>query len=257
LFQGKAPVIFNQEIMNGTNLIWVEAPEIADSAEPGQFAMIACGDGKERILRRPISIHNIQDNNAAFLFSVVGEGTGWLAKKQTGQMIDVAGPMGNHFSINPESRNLLIAAGGIGIAPLTYFAAEAVKKGYSVRMLIGARSKDCLVANNILPQDCGLFIVTEDGSEGDKGMITSILPQHADWADQIYLCGPLPMYKAVASHKRHFLQNKPTQVSLEVRMGCGLGFCYSCTIKTLKGLKQVCKDGPVFNFDEVIWEELN
>ena len=99
--------------------------------------------------------------------------------------------------------------------------------------------------------------MTEDGTVGEKGMVTALLPEFTSWADQIFVCGPLPMFKSMVNHYGQSLKNKPVQVSLEVRMGCGMGFCYACTIKTQQGLKQVCKDGPVFDINNVVWEELN
>jgi len=105
--------------------------------------------------------------------------------------------------------------------------------------------------------DCQFIPVTEDGSMGKRGMVTDILPDFLDWADQIYACG---MYKAMTEMswraKQNNLKLKKCQVSLEVRMGCGFGACYGCTINTRKGLKQVCRDGPVFELDDIIWQEV-
>jgi len=96
---------------------------------------------------------------------------------------------------------------------------------------------------------------------GWKGMATDILPDFLDWADQVYACGPVGMYKAMTEMslpaKRSKLLLKKCQVSLEVRMGCGFGACYGCTINTKKGLKQVCRDGPVFELDDIIWQEVS
>jgi dihydroorotate dehydrogenase electron transfer subunit len=100
------------------------------------------------------------------------------------------------------------------------------------------------------------MIATEDGSAGEKGMVTSLLQENMDWADQICACGPEPMYRTIVQNYRGIEKIKRMQVSLEVRMGCGLGFCYACTIHTSDGLKQVCKDGPVFELDQIVWEKL-
>ena len=100
--------------------------------------------------------------------------------------------------------------------------------------------------------------VTEDGSQGYKGMVIDLIPKYIEKVDQVFACGPLAMYKAMHRQKDELkLRLKPVQVSLEVRMGCGAGVCYSCTIKTKNGLKQVCKDGPVFNFDDIDWENIS
>jgi len=147
-------------------------------------------------------------------------------------------------------------AGGIGIAPLYFLAHEAVKKGYSVKLLYGTPNRH-RYPDDLLPSKAELISVTDDGSVGTKGMVTNILPGFVGWADQVFACGPLPMYRDMTRRKRELkLEGKPIQVSLEMRMGCGLGICYACTVKTKDGLKQVCKDGPVFDLDDILWDEL-
>jgi dihydroorotate dehydrogenase electron transfer subunit len=256
LFQGHTKIVMQKEVMPGIQLLQIEAPEIAGISEPGQFVMLTCDSGSERLLRRPISIHKVEGNQVYFLYAVIGEGTKWLALRKAGENIDVLGPMGHGFSIYPESRKLMLAAGGMGIAPLVFLAQKASSQGCSVTILIGARTASLVIPGNFIPQGVTSLVTTEDGSTGLKGMVTSLFPEQAKLADQIFICGPLPMYRAINHSFIPCLKDKPTQVSLEVRMGCGLGFCYACTIKTLKGLKQVCKDGPVFNLDDVIWDEL-
>jgi len=134
LKQGSAPVISNTEVMPGVYLVWLEFPQIATEAQPGQFVMVRCG--QETLLRRPLSIHQLAEaTKLAFLFTVVGKGTHWLSQRQAGDNIDLLGPLGRGFSIHPASRNLLLVAGGIGIAPLCFLAQEALKQGCSVRLL--------------------------------------------------------------------------------------------------------------------------
>jgi len=255
LKQFTASVISNDEVVPGVYLIWLESPDIEPTAQPGQFVMVRCGD---YLLPRPLSIHHLADkgDKLALLFNVTGKGTGWLAQRKTGDKIDLFGPLGNGFSIQPASRNLLLVAGGMGIAPLYFLAQEAIKKGYSVKLLYGTPNRH-RYPDDLLPAQMELISVTEDGSIGRKGMVTDILPDFADWADQVFACGPLPMYRDMACRKRELkLEGKPIQVSLEMRMGCGLGVCYACTVKTKTGLKQVCRDGPVFDLDDILWDEL-
>ena len=253
--QVTASVISNNEVMPGVHLIWLESPQIASTAQPGQFVMVHCGEGFEHPLRRPLSIHQLADGSKlAFLFNVVGKGTHWLAQCQVGDNIDLLGPLGNGYSIHPESHKLLLLAGGIGIAPLCFLTQAALNQGCSVRLLLGASTANQLYPRHLLPPEVEFIITTEDGTAGKKGMITDLLPDFVDWADQIFACGPLPMYKAMAQMPE--LKGKPVQVSLEVRMGCGRGVCYGCTLKTRGGLKQVCTDGPVFDLDDVLWDEL-
>jgi dihydroorotate dehydrogenase electron transfer subunit len=249
-------IISQKEIMPGIFLLQIESPDISSVAKPGQFVMIACNSGSDRLLRRPVSINMVEDNKVTFLYAALGEGTKWLARCKAGDKIDLLGPMGNGFSIDSNSQNILLAAGGMGIAPLCWTARSAINQGKSVKLLIGAKNSSLLFPQHLLPHGIETHIITEDGSAGKKGMATTLLPEQAKWADQIFICGPLPMYHAINKNYLACLKDKPVQVSLEIRMGCGLGFCYACTIKTLQGLKQVCKDGPVFNFEDIIWDEL-
>ena len=252
--QNLAPVKSNSEVMPGVYLMWLESPEIASTAMPGQFVMVQCGD--ETLLRRPLSIHKVDDKKTglALLFTVAGKGTHWLSQCKTDDYVDLLGPLGNGFYVNLNSQNLLLVAGGIGTAPLGFLAQKAAGKGYSLRLLYGAATASQLYPMQSLSPEIEMVTATEDGTAGRKGMITDLLPDYLDWADQVFACGPLPMYKTMAQIPE--LRNKSVQVSLEMRMGCGLGFCYGCTVKTKSGLKQVCKDGPVFDLKDVLWEEI-
>ena len=274
-------VASNVEVMPGIHLMWIKAPNIACSVLPGQFITVRCGDFT---LRRPFSVYQSSpltgedsgEGEIALLFKVAGKGTLWLSQRQTGERIDILGPLGKGFSIEPGARNLLLVAGGIGIAPLV-FVMQYASSQHQITLIHGASTAAQLYPSampNIGPSSAGKkrsklsplpkgvqFIpVTEDGSMGKKGMATDILPDFLDWADQVYACGPVDMYKAMAEMswraKQSNLKLRKCQVSLELRMGCGFGACYSCTINTKKGLKQVCRDGPVFELDNIIWQEV-
>jgi dihydroorotate dehydrogenase electron transfer subunit len=258
--------------------MWIEAPDIAVAAQPGQFITVRCRDFT---LRRPFSIHqsspltgeNSGEGEIALLFKIAGKGTLWLSQRQTGESIDILGPLGEGFSIPPtksgQSKNLLLVAGGIGIAPLVLFMQHASSQ-HQITLIHGASTAAQLYPFSSagkkrsklshLPNGVQFIPVTEDGSMGQKGRATDILPDFLDWADQVYACGPADMYKAMAEMslraKRSNLKLKKCQVSLEVRMGCGFGACYGCTINTKKGLKRICRDGPVFELDDIIWQEV-
>lgn len=243
-----ATVISNVEVMPDTFLMWLECIGITQEVQPGQFVMVRCGE--ETVLRRPLSIHQIEDDRFALLYAIIGKGTQWLAACRPGEEVDVFGPLGNGFTIYPESKNLLLVAGGMGIAPLMFLGDRAAAEGRNLTMLYGT-------ANNgryALPAEVRDVAATEDGSVGHRGMVTELIPHYMDEADQVFACGPLPMLRSIANMPE--LKNRPVQVSLEMRMGCGMGTCYACTIKTRQGLKQVCKDGPVFELNDIIWEEI-
>jgi len=275
--QALCSVTSNVEVMPGVYLMWIKAPDIAAAAQPGQFISVRCGSFT---LRRPFSIHQVGGNNViaspdaigtkqsqiALLFKVVGKGTFWLSQRQTGERIDILGPLGKGFTIEPRSKNLLLVAGGIGIAPLVFLMQHASSQ-HQITLIHGAStaaqlypfSSDGKKRNKLspLPNRVQFIPVTEDGTTGQKGMATHILPDFLDWADQVYACGPLEMYETMAELSlRSNLKLKKCQVSLEVRMGCGFGACYGCTINTKKGLKRICRDGPVFELDDIIWQEV-
>jgi dihydroorotate dehydrogenase electron transfer subunit len=294
--QTLAKISSNVQVIPDIHLMWIEAPDIAAVAQPGQFITVRCGD---LTLRRPFSIHQSSpltgedpgEGEIAVLFKVTGKGTLWLSQRKAGQKIDILGPLGKGFSIGPESKNLLLVAGGIGLAPLIFLMQQALSQHQmtlihgaitaaqlypSAMLKIGPSSAGEKRSNlSHLPKGVQFIPVTEDGSMGQKGMATDILPDFLDWADQIYACGPVDMYKAMAltlspsplkgARKStvgeglvpsHNLKLRKCQVSLEVRMGCGFGACYGCTINTKKGLEQVCRDGPVFELDDIIWQEV-
>ncbi len=253
--QAAASLISNSEVMPGVYLIWLETPQIASVAQPGQFVMVCCGEGSEFPLRRPLSIHQLANKTRlALLFTVVGKGTHWLAQCKAGDNIDLLGPLGNGYSIHPASHHLLLLAGGIGIAPLGFVAQQVLKQGYSVTLLLGASTAAQLYPRHLLPSEIELVITTEDGTASQKGMITALLPDFVSWAHQVFACGPLGMYRSIAGLRGSIPQ--PVQISLEMRMGCGRGLCYGCTVNTKNGLKQVCKDGPIFDLDDILWDEL-
>ena len=256
--QTLAPIISSNEVMPGTSLIWLKSPEIAATARPGQFVMVGCGE--DTLLRRPLSVHQVDGEKLALLFAGVGKGTNWLACRKTGDKIDLFGPLGNGFTIHPEAKNLLLVAGGMGIAPLCFLANEAVKQGGNIKLVIGARNSACLFPDRLLPPGIDIIHTTEDGSARFQGTITAAwadmhlqYPEFQDIQD-VFACGPLQMYQSIRELPN--FNDKHVQVSLEIVMACGVGACYGCTIKTRSGLKQACKDGPVFNLDDIFWDGL-
>ncbi|MDD4876758.1 MAG: dihydroorotate dehydrogenase electron transfer subunit [Dehalococcoidales bacterium] len=242
-----------------SNLMQLYCPEIAQKAKPGQFIMVRCGD--EIILPRPFSIHSATVDDIALFFAVIncGKGSQWLSMRQDNETVEIFGPsLGNGFLINPRTKNLLLVAGGMGLAPLCFLAQQAIREKRSVTLLLGAAIGPLYTERpeNLLPPGIKLITATEE--KYDKadyhGLITDLVPDYTNWADQVFACGPVGMYRAMAQIPE--LESKQVQISLEVRMGCGRGICYSCTIKTKQGLKKICQDGPVFNLDDIPWDEL-
>ncbi len=260
--QVSAPIISSSEVVSGTYHIRLEAPDITAEARPGQFVMVSCGG--DTVVPRPLSIHRVDGNNLSLLFSVVGKGTDWLSRRKKGEVLNIFGPLGTGFFIKPATRNVLIIAGGIGIAPLCFLIDEALKGERKVTLINGAKTADCLLPistsqkmfdEGVKPASINVVNATEDGTEGFKGMATDLIPAYLEGIDQVFACGPVEMYHAMSQILE--LKDKSVQISLEIMMGCGVGVCYGCTIRTKQGIKQVCKDGPVFEMGEMEWGELN
>jgi len=240
-------IVSNAEVMPGVYLMWLDALAIARDAVPGQFITVYC---ERLILRRPFSIHQVDSKRLAILFKVVGEGTLWLSQQPAGKKIGVLGPLGKGFSLAPGSGKLLLVGGGIGIAPLI-FLAQSASPGHRVALIHGAKTAAEIYPQS-LPRGVEFIPVTEDGTRGIKGRATDVLPDFLGGAEGVFACGPREMYEAMSAMSLP----RGCQVSLEVRMGCGLGACRSCTINTRKGSKQVCRDGPVFELGDILWKEV-
>jgi dihydroorotate dehydrogenase electron transfer subunit len=250
--QIRARVKSNAELMPRTRLVWLDAPGITELARPGQFVMVRCGEGHDPLLRRPLSIHRVDNTGGvALLFDVVGRGTSWLSQRAPGNLVDLIGPLGNSFLVKPAAKSLLLVAGGIGIAPLAFLAEEATVLGRTVTVLLGAKKASHLCPGSQLPNGISIVKATEDGSEGRKGLVTDLVGGIAGQADQVFACGPAAMYQSMA--RLDCLKGKSVQVSLEERMACGMGACYGCSVITRNGPKQVCQDGPVFELADIVW----
>jgi dihydroorotate dehydrogenase electron transfer subunit len=203
----------------------------------------------------------VQDggHDFAILFEVIGRGTQWLSRRQAGDRILVWGPLGRGYAVRRGAGNLLLVAGGIGVAPLVWLADEQVARGCQVTLIQGARSADGLFPAHLLAPEVEVVAVTEDGSLGQRGLVTDLVPDYLSWADQVFACGPNAMFSALAEVLRRAegegarRRRKSVQVLLEEVMPCGTGICYGCGITTRKGVKLVCKDGPRFELREVLW----
>lgn len=221
---------------------------------PGQFVQVEIADSKTTYLRRPISVNFVdyEHNELWLLVRAAGDGTRHLTAAADGAIINIVLPLGRGFSIpeSPESKILLIG-GGVGVAPLLYFGARLAEAGIRPEFLLGARSASELLETEYFEQYGKLNISTEDGTAGEKGLVTvnSALDRPFD---MIACCGPMPMMKAVAKIARD--KGIDCEVSLENMMACGLGACLCCVEKNSEGHNVcVCTDGPVFNINQLSW----
>ena len=265
----KAKILLKKEVAPDVFLISLLAPLIAQQAIPGQFIHIKCSKDNYPLLRRPLSIHRMdKDKGEIFiLFQVVGEGTKLLAQRAVGDDLDIIGPIGNGFNIYPKSQKIMIVGGGIGVAPLIALAEKSVAEGKEVRVLIGASKREMVIGEELFKSlGANVDISTEDGSYKYKGLVTDLLKEVIQvWPpDQIFTCGPKAILRKIADIASSISIN--CQVSLEERMGCGIGACLGCVCKIkIKekeknnkveyNYKRVCVDGPVFKASEVIWDD--
>lgn len=253
-----AEVVSNEEIAAGLRLLWLKTPKIGRPT-PGQFLMVRCSDGIQPLLRRPLSIHRIDNTNRgsqgdlALLYSISGPGTSLLLEKGLGEKVNVIGPLGRGFSVHNESKNLLLVSDGWGISPLVSLADVEVKKGRSIVLLMGAKSLPSMYPTHLLPKEVELQVATEDGSSGRLGNVVSYVPEFWEWADEVFCSGPVSMYRSVADIARNYGFRKQVQVLADVSMACGIGACYGCTIRTRRGPRLVCKDGPCFNLGDLMF----
>lgn len=272
-------VVSTERLYGDTYLTWFDGPELLRGAGPGRFLMLRCADisddsprptgaslASDPLLPRPMSYHRVRagadGTEFSVLFEVVGRGTAWLAARAPGDLVYAWGPLGRGYSLRGPVQNLLLIGGGIGVAPLLWLADEAVAKGKSVVLVIGARSAEGVFPANLVPPEVEVVVTTEDGSQGRQGRATDVVPEYYGWADQVFACGPNAMFAALADlvHKMDGAQGqrarvrraKPVQALLEAPMGCGTGICYGCAVFDRRGEPRlVCKDGPRFEIREV------
>jgi len=278
-----AELVDSREILPGQWLQSYHAPTLASGARAGQFVHVRTGDWSGFVLRRPFSFNTIDAATGILTihFRAIGRGTEWFTRLRPGDAIDMLGPLGRPFEVDPRSRHLLLVAGGLGIAGVRMLADEAIRDGRQVVLLFGAASAREVYPSSLLPDEVEYVVATDDGSLGHRGYVTELVAEYEGWADQSFACGPAPMLRAlaglatgrrarlgVAKLGRKRGAGKPVapgspqarrkaflQVSMEQNMGCAVGACLGCVVMGVGGTPQrVCREGPVFGSDEIAWE---
>ncbi len=243
----------------------VASPDIAEVAEPGQFVNVAV-EARGSLLRRPFSIYRTSRagrwaGTVEFVFDPHGPGTGWLGSRDAHDRLDVVGPLGKAFPMPSQRTACLLVGGGYGAAPLFFLAERLQADGHRVDMIVGAATGERLF-NTIEAKraSASATFTTDDGSVGQQGVVTDVLPQVVSDARTgvVYACGPMPMLRAVALECRDL--GVPCQVAVEEHMACGVGVCWTCVVpmRTNSGqvrMRRACLDGPVFDGARVAWEE--
>ncbi|MFC1814603.1 dihydroorotate dehydrogenase electron transfer subunit [Thermodesulfobacteriota bacterium] len=255
-------IVFNGQIADGMYLMGLNAPEIVVDARPGQFVMIRVGPVKDPLLRRPFSIGGIiQGEILLILYKVVGRGTALMSAAAKGDRMTVLGPLGRGFSQPRPGRIPILAAGGIGIAPLVFLAQNLAES--NLIFLAGYRcAAEIVPFEKVGLKGANVEIATDDGSAGFHGFVTDLLKERMHLEPEIlpelYACGPVAMLKKVAALAIE--EDTSCQMSLEANMACGLGACQGCALKSSYQDKLsyylVCRDGPIFPARSIDWEAL-
>ena len=219
--------------------------DVSAIERPGQFVQLRL-DGL--YLRRPFSVCGRDEDSFTVLFETVGKGTEKLRTLECHSRLDVLTGLGNGFDLDACGEAPLLIGGGTGLSPLYWLAKELLKKGRHPTVLLGFNTaSDVFYENEFRTLGLETVVTTVDGSYGVKGFVTDAMDrEHTGF----YTCGPEAMMKAVCA-----CTDKPGQLSFDKRMGCGFGACMGCTVKTKNGLKRICKDGPVLDREEVLWED--
>lgn len=269
----KGSVLFNKELSEGYYRMRIQCPEIAAEARPGAFLTIRISELYEPLLRRPFTIYSYDPGRGTIdvVYKVVGVGTLLMSERRRGDKLDLLGPLGNGFVIPSNEENMVLVAGGTGIAALHSLAQKVVagRGGAEITALIGgAGAQDIICIDDFEKLGARVLVATEDGSMGEPGTVTDLLKSQLKGALHacdftLYSCGPRDMLREVARLAEH--HSLPCIVSLEGRMGCGIGACLGCVIRILPDLidvekapapvyRRICRDGPVFNAADVDWD---
>jgi dihydroorotate dehydrogenase electron transfer subunit len=279
-----AELVESREILAGQWLQSFHAPGLAMGARAGQYVDVLPRDVPGGVMRRPVAINtaDVATGTVTFHFQALGGGRAdGLARLRPGDQIELAGPLGRPFEVDPRSRHLLLVAGGIGMAGLRMLADEAIRGGRQVTLLLEAESARGVYPSSLLPDEVEYIVATDDGSLGRRGRVTDLVAEYEAWADQAFACGPAPMLATMArlatgrrdrlgvaklgrkrggrrvdavgspaARRRAFLQ-----VSMEQTVGCAAGTCLGCVVMGASGQPQrVCREGPVFAADEIDWD---
>lgn len=259
-------IVATVEIGQLGTVLRIAAPGIAGQARAGQFVHVRPGLSFEPLLRRPYSFNRIDRaaGEIELIVKALGPGGEWIATRREGDRLDLLGPLGSSFVIQRSARNLLLVAGGTGIAPMRVLA-EQESSRRNVTLLMGGRSVAHLWPSDRLPATVEYVTTTEDGSFGIRGRVTDAIGSLLEWADQVCACGPWPMLAALgmlrdeAAHAAGTYPGRAalleTQIAVEQHMGCAMGVCRACVIVTEQGNARVCREGPVFGLGDVRFAE--
>ncbi|WP_409305359.1 dihydroorotate dehydrogenase electron transfer subunit [Peribacillus sp. SCS-155] len=250
-------VVEQRELTESIFELTLQGSLATDIKEPGQFVHVKTANGIAPLLRRPISISSYDASNSTMtmIYRATGKGTKLLSKKKAGELVDILGPLGNGFPVGQVNKgeSVVIVGGGIGVPPLYQLSKNLTEKGATVTQILGFQSREAVFYEQEFARLGDTYVLTADGSYGRKGFVTAQLEKLNMAYDFMYACGPTPMLRAL--EKNYGGDN--LYLSLEERMGCGIGACFACVCHTAddpsgSSYRKVCSDGPVFRSGEVI-----
>ncbi len=279
-----AELLASREILPGQFLQTFHAPWLATGSRAGQFVHVRTPDYSGLVLRRPFSINTVDVSTGTITihFRITGRGTDWMARARPGERLEILGPLGRPFEVDPRTHHVLLVAGGLGMAGVRALADESLAVGRRVTLLFGAAGAAEVYPSSLLPSEVEYVVATDDGSLGHRGYVTDLVPDYEALADQAFACGPEPMLAALAriaagrdgrlgvarlgrrsrrpprasaaagtsaARRKAWLQ-----VSMEQNMGCAVGACLGCVVHGTDGPVRVCREGPVFAADEIAWQ---
>ncbi|MBU4638463.1 dihydroorotate oxidase B electron transfer subunit [Bacillus toyonensis] len=258
MMQKQNMIVVNQkEIAKNIYELVLQGTLVQQMNEPGQFVHIKVAEGIAPLLRRPISICNVdqEKNEFTMLYRTEGQGTKTLATRKQGEMVDVLGPLGHGFPVEEAEigQTALLVGGGIGVPPLYELSQRLVAKGVRVIHILGFQTKEVVFYEEKFAELGDTYVATVDGTHGTKGFVTDVIDNYGIDFDILYSCGPLAMLRALEGRYKE----KKAYISLEERMGCGIGACFACVCHLQEdpsghSYKKVCSDGPVFPIGEVV-----
>ncbi|RAS79824.1 dihydroorotate dehydrogenase electron transfer subunit [Priestia endophytica] len=253
--KGDMTIVSQRNIAKNIFELTLKGDLVRNMNEPGQFVHVRVNNSYLPLLRRPISISSInkEKNECTLIYRAEGMGTELLSKKMVGETLDVLGPLGNGFKIKDMAlkKTALLVGGGIGVPPLYQLSKELKAKGINVIHVLGFQDRETVFYESEFAELGTTYIATADGSYGEKGFVTGVIRKYNLDFDHLFSCGPTMMLKALQEEHGH----KDVYLSLEERMGCGIGACFACVCRVSENstdYKKVCSDGPVFKGGEVL-----
>jgi dihydroorotate dehydrogenase electron transfer subunit len=245
----RATLAENRMLRQGLHLLELEAPELAQAVRPGQYCMVRCAEegSFDPLLRRPFFVHSIEGERCRILLQVRGRGTAWLARRSTGEKLDLLGPLGQGWRLPSRLSTLLLVAEGFGVVTLALLAQRASEQGLAVTLVQEVTQLPEGYPAALLPEEVEYRLVTSDGGAGQQSTLLTVLGDYLSWADAV--CLGVSRETALQLRRRFERLRHPgfAQVAVLQPLVCGTGTCLACALETGRGPRLICQEGPIFD----------